>query len=128
MADTLYWAFGALSGGLIDFVLGLIGGEFLIVPALLAATNMPMINAVGTRLVAVSAFGLTTAANYALSGLVDWWLAGIFVAGGLIGSVTGSALPRRLSSTGVLRRIFASIVFVVASYMIWQGWSALSAR
>ena len=105
-----------------------IGGGFLIVPALLAATRMPMINAVGTSLVAVSAFGLTTAANYAVSGLVDWWLAGIFVAGGLIGSVAGSALARRLSSTDALRRIFAGIVLVVGSYMLWQSWSALSAR
>jgi uncharacterized membrane protein YfcA len=48
-----------------------IGGGFLIVPGLIASTGMPMINAVGTSLVAVTAFGLTTAYNYALSGLVD---------------------------------------------------------
>src|SRR3546814_7199914 len=46
-----------------------IGGGFLIVPGIVAATGMPMINAVGTSLVAVTAFGLTTAANYAWSGL-----------------------------------------------------------
>src|SRR3546814_18328887 len=49
-----------------------IGGGFLIVPSLMASTRMPMINAVGTSLVAVTAFGLTTALNYAFSGLVDW--------------------------------------------------------
>lgn len=38
-----------------------IGGGFLIVPGLVASTRMPMINAVGTSLVAVAAFGLTTA-------------------------------------------------------------------
>src|SRR3546814_12015767 len=38
-----------------------IGGGFLIVPSLMASTRMPMINAVGTSLVAVTAFGLTTA-------------------------------------------------------------------
>lgn len=52
-----------------------IGGGFLIVPALVLATGMPMLNAVGSSLVSVTAFGLTTAFNYALSGLIDWRIA-----------------------------------------------------
>jgi hypothetical protein len=47
-----------------------IGGGFLIVPGLVASTGMPMLMAAGTSLIAVTAFGLTTAANYAFSGLV----------------------------------------------------------
>ena len=38
-----------------------IGGGFLVVPGLISATGMPILFAVGTSLVAVSAFGLTTA-------------------------------------------------------------------
>ena len=53
-----------------------IGGGFLIVPALMLATGMPIMNAVSSSLVAVTAFGLTTAASYAWSGLVSWALAG----------------------------------------------------
>ena len=53
-----------------------IGGGFLIVPALMLATGMPILNAVSSSLVAVTAFGLTTAASYAWSGLVSWALAG----------------------------------------------------
>ncbi len=49
-----------------------IGGGFLIVPGLMGATAMPLINAIGSSLVSVTAFGLTTAASYAVSGLVDW--------------------------------------------------------
>src|SRR5690606_4265589 len=49
-----------------------IGGGFLIVPGLMLATAMPLPFAIGTSLVVVSALGLTTAASYALSGLVDW--------------------------------------------------------
>ena len=45
-----------------------IGGGFLIVPALMLATGMPIMNAVSSSLVAVTAFGLTTAASYAWSG------------------------------------------------------------
>jgi uncharacterized membrane protein YfcA len=98
-----------------------IGGGFLIVPGLIAATAMPMINAVGTSLVAVTAFGLTTAANYAWSGLIDWPLAGTVIGGGAIGTVLGARFARRLSGTAALRTVFAAIVFAVAAYMLWRG-------
>lgn len=98
-----------------------IGGGFLIVPGLIASTGMPMINAVGTSLVAVTAFGLTTAANYAFSGLVDWILAGVFVAGGIIGSFAGTRAAKRLSGSGQLSSIFAVLIFVVAAYMLWKS-------
>src|SRR5262249_43376641 len=80
-----------------------IGGGFLIVPALMLATGMPILNAIGSSLVAVAAFGLTSAANYAASGLVDWALAGIFIAGGVLGGLGGAALARHLAGRrGVL--------------------------
>ncbi|HEX7657691.1 MAG: sulfite exporter TauE/SafE family protein [Sphingomonas sp.] len=102
-----------------------IGGGFLIVPGLVASTRMPMINAVGTSLVAVTAFGLTTAANYAFSGLVDWPLAGIFIVGGVAGGVSGTILAKRLSGTGMLTTVFAGLIFVVAAYMLWKSAAAL---
>lgn len=101
-----------------------IGGGFLIVPGLIASTGMPMIKAVGTSLVAVTAFGLTTAANYAFSGLVDWVLAGAFIVGGLVGSLAGTRAAKRLSGSGHLGTIFASLIFVVAAYMLWKSGSA----
>ncbi|MEO1968381.1 MAG: sulfite exporter TauE/SafE family protein [Sphingomonadaceae bacterium] len=102
-----------------------IGGGFLIVPGLMAATDMAMINAVGTSLVAVTAFGLTTAANYAFSGLVDWILAVVFVLGGAVGGFFGTALAKRLSGGGQLKTIFAVLIFVVAFYMLWKSWGAM---
>ncbi len=99
-----------------------IGGGFLIVPGLLASTRMPMINAVGTSLVAVTAFGLTTAVNYAFSGLVDWGLAVAFILGGIAGGMAGTVLARRLSGKGALTSVFAGLIFVVAAYMLWQSW------
>lgn len=102
-----------------------IGGGFLIVPGLTAATGMSMINAVGSSLVAVTAFGLTTSANYALSGLVDWWLALAFVAGGFAGSMAGTRLARHLSKErGRLAMVFAGLIFVVAAYMLWRSYAA----
>jgi uncharacterized protein len=101
-----------------------IGGGFLIVPGLIAATEMAMINAVGTSLVAVTSFGLTTALNYAASGLVDWTLAGVFLAGGLLGSTGGLKLAKRLSAAGNLSKVFAALIFVVAAYMLWKSGTA----
>lgn len=102
-----------------------IGGGFLIVPGLIASTGMPMINAVGSSLVAVIAFGLTTAANYALSGLVDWLLALAFILGGVAGGFAGARLARHLSATrGRLTTIFAGLIFAVAAYMLWKSAAA----
>lgn len=104
-----------------------IGGGFLIVPGLMASTGMPIINAIGSSLVAVAAFGLTTAFNYALSGLVDWPLAFVFIAGGALGGVLGAKLAKRLSgTTGRLTTIFAVLIFVVAAYMLWKSAAAFA--
>ncbi len=102
-----------------------IGGGFLIVPGLIASTGMVMMNAVGTSLIAVTAFGLTTAVNYAFSGLVDWLLAAVFIAGGVAGSFVGTRLAQRLSGGGQLKTVFALLVFVVAAYMLWKSWNAI---
>ena len=99
-----------------------IGGGFLIVPGLIAATGMPLINAIGSSLFAVTAFGLTTAASYAVSGLVDWPLAGLFILGGALGGVLGIKLARRLSShKHALTRIFSGIVIAVGIYVVVRG-------
>lgn len=110
-----------LGTGLLSGFFG-IGGGFLIVPGLIAATGMPIFNAMATSLAAVTSFGVTTAASYALSGLIDWAIAGAFVGGGLIGAVTGGRIATRLAARqGVLTRLFAALIFAVASYMLWQS-------
>jgi len=103
-----------------------IGGGFLIVPGLISATGMPMLFAVGSSLVAVTSFGLTTAANYASSGLVDWGLALVFIAGGFLGSFLGTRAAKRLSGAGHLTTVFAGLIFVVAAYMLWKSGSSIS--
>lgn len=96
-----------------------IGGGFLIVPGLIGATAMPLINAIGSSLVSVMAFGLTTATSYAWSGLVDWRLAALFVVGGIFGGVLGIQLAKHLSAhKSALARTFSSIVIVVGIYVV----------
>jgi len=103
-----------------------IGGGFLIVPALMLATGMPIMNAVSSSLVAVTAFGMTTAASYAWSGLVSWALAGLFVAGGILGGLAGTRSARHLAERrGALNIVFAVVIIAVALYMLVRNIPAL---
>jgi uncharacterized membrane protein YfcA len=112
--------FGLATGTLSGFF-G-IGGGFLIVPALMAATGMPIMNAVSSSLLAVTTFGLTTAASYAWSGLVAWDLAGLFVAGGIAGGLAGTRLARHLSERrGALSVVFSIVIAAVALYMLTRS-------
>ena len=68
---------------------------------------------------AVTAFGLTTAANYAFSGLVDWRLAALFILGGILGGLFGSRSAKMLAARkGTLNMVFAALIFAVAVYML----------
>jgi uncharacterized membrane protein YfcA len=99
-----------------------IGGGFLIVPGLIAATGMPLINAIGSSLLAVASFGMTTAVSYSFSGLVDWPLAGLFILGGALGGIVGIQLAHRLSShKHALTRIFSGVVTAVGVYVVVRG-------
>jgi uncharacterized membrane protein YfcA len=102
-----------------------IGGGFLIVPGLISATAMPLINAIGSSLVSVTVLGLTTAGSYAWSGLVDWPLAGLFIVGGMFGGFMGIRLARRLADhKDALSRIFSGTVIMVGIYVIIKSLSA----
>lgn len=110
-----------LGTGLLSGFFG-IGGGFLIVPGLIFSSGMPILNAVGSSLFSVGAFGLTTAANYALSGLVDWRIAVLFLAGGVVGGFFGMRLAVKLADQrGLLVKLFAVVLFVVAIYMLYQS-------
>jgi uncharacterized protein len=101
-----------------------IGGGFLIVPALMLATGMAIMNAVSSSLVAVTAFGMTTALSYAWSGLVSWELAGVFIAGGVAGGLVGTRSAQHLSERrGALNVVFATVIIAVALYMLARNLS-----
>jgi hypothetical protein len=73
-------------------------------------------------LLAVSVFSLTTAVNYALSGLVDWSVAAEFIGGGIGGGWIGMRLACHLAGQRrTLNRLFAGLIFAVAIYIIWRS-------
>ena len=96
-----------------------IGGGFLIVPGLMLGSGMPILNAIGSSLFSVGSFGLTTAINYAISGLIDWTIALLFIAGGVGGGFLGMRAAIYLAAERrTLTYIFSGVIFAVAIYML----------
>jgi uncharacterized membrane protein YfcA len=115
----------AIRLGVIGFAVGTIsglfgiGGGFLIVPGIMFGSGVPILHAIGSSLLSVASFALTTAANYTLSGLVDWWISFLFIGGGVAGGIVGVRFATRLAeSRGLLTKIFAGVVFTVAIVML----------
>lgn len=126
-----FWCVGALDrvralrltafGGVTGFASGFfgIGGGFLIVPGIILATGMPILNAIGSSLFSVAIFGLATAVNYALSGFVAWIVAAQFIAGGAVGGWLGTKAAVGLAAKKrVLSTVFAAVLFMVAAYIL----------
>jgi uncharacterized membrane protein YfcA len=83
---------------------------------------MALIMAIGSSLVSVTAFGLTTAANYALSDLIDWRLVLLFVGGGTAGGLVGGRLATALAAKKrALSLVFAVVVASVGVYVVVRG-------
>ncbi|MHB8347902.1 MAG: sulfite exporter TauE/SafE family protein [Acidiferrobacterales bacterium] len=124
---TLKLLAAACAVGLLSGFFG-IGGGFLIVPGLVFPTGMSMISAIGSSLLSVGTFGLVTALNYARSGLLDWKVAGLYLAGGTVGGWLGSRLAIRLghSRKGALNVIFSVVVMLVALYILYRNLSAFT--
>jgi len=99
-----------------------IGGGFLIVPGLMAATGMTLANAAASSLLSVSVFGAATSLNYAATGQVNWPIALLLILGGLGGGVLGVRGARLLADHAMLaRRLFAGLVLLVAAYVAWRA-------
>jgi uncharacterized membrane protein YfcA len=119
-----------LFGGGVGLLSGFfgIGGGFLIVPGLVLATGMALQNAIGTSLFAVTAFGLATATSYAFSGLVDWRLAALVIAGGVLGAMLGTRANAHLAGhKHALAGAFASVVIAAGLYIAVSGMVKLMA-
>jgi len=103
-------AVGALSG-----LVG-VGGGFLIVPALVLLAGVPMTSAVGTSLAIIAMNSFTGFGKYlqvleAKGVALDWRTLLLIAAIGVVGSLAGNRLGRRLPQSS-LRRLFG--LFLVA--------------
>ncbi len=95
-----------------------VGGGFLVVPALLLVTAMPIERALATSLVCI--FLISTSgfvSNFLTVDHFEYGLAGLFLVGGAIGMTAGAALKSHLSCP-LLKRIFAVGVLTVAAWIV----------
>jgi uncharacterized membrane protein YfcA len=100
-----------------------IGGGFLIVPTIMYSGGLNIIQAIGTSLVSVSSFGLTTAARYFVAGQVDIIIAALLIVGGVVGGYFGAKTSERIPKEN-LSKIFAALLFVIATYIVIRTISA----
>lgn len=107
--------------GLLAGVFG-VGGGFLIVPALVFVTQMPMQRAVATSLLVIAVIGLVGTAMAALSGQLTLSaylpITAKFVAGSFIGMTAGRLLAVRIAGPA-LQKLFAAMVVITALAMMF---------
>ncbi|MBF0245539.1 MAG: sulfite exporter TauE/SafE family protein [Planctomycetes bacterium] len=109
----------ALHGIGIGVLTGLVGvgGGFLIVPALVLLSGLPMKLAVGTSLAIVAAKSYAGFAGYWGNVPIDYTVMGWFTLITIVGSFTGTRLAAKISQQA-LKRGFAWFLIVVASYIL----------
>jgi hypothetical protein len=108
------FAVGALSA-----IMG-IGGGFIIVPAMIYILRMPTNVVMGTSLVQIIAVtAITTVLQAASNYAVDIILAGLLVAGGVVGAQLGVRAGGRLRGEQ-LRLLLALVVLAVGAGLAWQ--------
>jgi len=101
-----------------------VGGGFLIVPALVLILHLPMRLAVGTSLVIIAINSAAGVVAHLGSGGVDFRLAGMFVAGGIVGTLIGSRFAGH-ADDAKLTRAFAVLVALVGMYLIFRNTGSL---
>ncbi len=94
-----------------------VGGGFLIVPALVLLSGIPMKIAVGTSLAIVAANASTGFAGYLGAVPVDWTMMASFTAVTVAGSFAGTRLAHRFSQE-TLKRSFGVFLIFVATYIM----------
>ena len=94
-----------------------VGGGFLIVPALVLLSGIPMKTAIGTSLAIVAANSSTGFAGYMGVVPVDWMMMASFTAVTVAGSFAGTRLAHRFSQE-TLKRSFGVFLVFVAIYIL----------
>jgi uncharacterized protein len=109
----------ALHGIGVGVLTGLVGvgGGFLIVPALVLLSGIPMKQAVGTSLAIVAAKSYAGFLGYMGGVPIDWAVMGGFTAVTVAGSFIGAHFAN-LISQAMLKKAFAWFLVVVATYIL----------
>ena len=111
-----------LEGLLIGFLTGLVGagGGFLIIPALVLLTRLPMKTASGTSLFIIAVNSLIGFAGDALITKMDWTFLLVFTTIAIVGVLAGNQLSRRVPGV-LLRKAFGAFTLLMgAGILFWE--------
>jgi uncharacterized membrane protein YfcA len=107
-------------GAVVGVLTGLVGagGGFLIIPALVVLSKLPMKQAVGTSLLIIAAKSLIGFTGDLMSGkAMDWTLLGSVTLIAIAGIFLGNALSRRIDGAA-LKKGFGWFVLIMGSYIL----------
>lgn len=103
--------------GILSGIFG-VGGGFIIVPALILASRMPIHRAVSTSLLVIALICVSGVVSFAWTGpTIPLPLTTMFVAGGFAGMFAGAAIRSRMSAN-ILNRVFASGMWAVSIWIV----------
>lgn len=110
-----------LEGAVVGVLTGLVGagGGFLIIPALVLLSGLPMKQAVGTSLLIIAAKSLIGFLVDATAYTMDWRLLSIVSAIAMAGILAGNRLSRRIDGDR-LKKGFGWFVLVMGLYILFR--------
>ena len=112
-------ALGVISGALVGFSLGLVGGggSVLSVPLMIYLVGVSSVHvAIGTTAFAVAVNAAATLISHARMGTVIWSCAGVFALAGMVGAYGGSSLSKVVDGQKLLV-LFALLMLIIAAVM-----------
>jgi uncharacterized protein len=113
------YPFIILEGAIVGVLTGLVGagGGFLIIPALVLLSKLPMKEAIGTSLVIIAAKSLIGFFGESSETLIDWTLIGTVTGLAVVGIFIGTVLSKRIDGAQ-LKPAFGWFVLVMGVYII----------
>ena len=108
----------ALPVGVLTGLVG-VGGGFLIVPALVLLTRLPMKQAVGTSLLVIAMNSFVGFAGYLDQVEVQWAFVGVFTAVAITGILAGTHLVQYVSQSA-LKRAFAVFLLFMSMFIFYM--------
>ena len=115
MIELLGFVALGLGTGILASTLG-IGGGIIFVPSLVVFFGFEQHVAQGTSLAVILPTAIVGAYLHARRGRVDWRVAALVAAGGVVGGLAGAAAALALDPD-LLRRLFAALLVVIAVRM-----------
>ncbi len=98
-----------------------VGGGFVIVPALVLFSGMPIHRAVATSLLVIALISVSgIASNLIADRPLDFHIAAMFTGGGIVGLSMGTQLGRRISGAA-LQKGFSMAVVAVAVFVVTKS-------